>query len=122
MTNTALALQRFFGGFGIPAYIKDNIPDDVKMPYITYELIDPEPMTYSYFTASVWYKDTSAIEISAKVDEISAEVGRGASIPTDAGSIYLFKHRNTPFAQIMNDPNPETKRALLSMVLFSNTI
>lgn len=121
MTNTAIALKRFFSGFGIPAYVSDNIPDDVKMPYITYDLIEPEPMATGLLNANVWYRDTSTDAISAKVDEIKAAIGWGMSIPIDNGAVYLFRDRNSRFSQIMNDPNRETKRAYLTMVIQCNT-
>ena len=75
MKQTAKALKQFFGGFGIPAYISDNLPDNVKMPYITYDLVEPEPLAYGYMNASVWYKSESALELIEKVDEIKANDG-----------------------------------------------
>lgn len=121
MTNTANALYTFFSGFGIPAYVSDNIPDDVKMPYITYDLIEPEPLATALLNASVWYRDTSVTAISAKVDQIKAAIGTGISIPTDDGAVYIFRERSSRFAQIMNDPDRETKRAYLTMLIHCNT-
>ena len=121
MTNTARTLYEFFSGFGIPAYVQDNIPDNARMPYITYELIEPEPLSYAYMHASVWYRDTSYNAVSAKCDEIKAAIGRGTSLPTGNGFVALYRENNTPFAQIMSDPNPETKRVLLSMRIMCNT-
>jgi len=122
MKQTAKALKKFFGGFGIPAYISDNLPDNVKMPYITYDLVEPEPLAYGYMNASVWYKSESALELIEKVDEIKAAIGEGVSLPTESGAVYLFREQNATFAQIRNDPNPETKRAYLSMIIHCNTL
>lgn len=122
MIQTAKALKQFFGSFGIPAYISDNIPDNVQMPYITYDLIEPEPLTYAYLNASVWYRSNSAEAISAKVDEIKAAIGEGLSIPTESGAVYLFREQSGSFAQLRNDPNRETKRAYLSMIIHCNTL
>lgn len=121
MTNTARALYNFFSSFGIPAYMSGTIPYDVEMPYITYDLLEPEPLAYALLHANIWYKDTSTTAISAKADEIKAAIGTGVTIPTDGGFIALFRDKNTPFIQLMSDPNPETKRAYLTMVIHANT-
>ena len=42
MRDTAAALYTFFSSFGIPAYVEYNVPDNAALPYITYELRDPE--------------------------------------------------------------------------------
>ena len=121
MTQTATALYNFFSGFGIPAYIQDNIPDNATMPYITYELIEPEPLATALFHADVWYRSTNIEGISAKVDEIRAAIGNGVNLPTESGVIHIFRERNGTFGQIINDPNRETKRAYLSMMIHCNT-
>lgn len=121
MKQTSQALKAFFSSFGLPAYLSGNIPDNVQMPYITYELIEPEPLATALFHASVWYRSTSVTEISEKVDEIKAAIGTGVSLKTDSGVVHLFMERNGAFAQIMNDPNRETKRAYLSMMIHCNT-
>ena len=121
MTKSARALYEFFSGFGIPAYVHDSVPDNAQMPYITYELIEPEPLSFSYLHASVWYRDTSYAAVSAKCDQIKAAIGWGTSIPTGSGFIALFREKGTPFAQVLSDPNPETKRVLLTMRIMCNT-
>ena len=121
MTNTSRALYAFFSGFGIPAYVGSTIPDNVQMPYITYDLIEPEPLSYSLMHANIWYRDTSYAAISAMADRIKAAIGTGVTIPTGSGFVALFRDNNTPFMQLMSDPNPETKRAYLTMVIHANT-
>lgn len=121
MTQTAEALKTFFSGFGLPAYMSGNIPDNVKMPYITYELIEPEPLAFGLLHASVWYRATNVEEISAKVDEIRRAVGNGLGLPTKSGAVHLFKEKSGAFAQIINDPDRETKRAYLSFIIHCNT-
>lgn len=119
MTETATALYSFFSGFGIPAYLSDNIPDNVVMPYITYDLVDPPPLSREMLNASVWYRDSSVMAVSAKADEIKAAIGTGRSLKTASGSVILKS--GNPFCQLRNDPNRETKRAYLTMYLISNT-
>lgn len=121
MTETARALYTFFSGFGIPAYVTDNIPDNVTMPYITYDLVEPVPLTRATFNASVWYRDTSFDQISAKVDEIKAAIDSGVSLQAGNGAVHIFRERGGAFCQMRNDPNRETKRAYLSMIIIANT-
>lgn len=121
MTKTSRALQAFFEQFSLPVYMHDNIPDDVRMPYITFELIEPEPLATALIHANIWYSDTSTTAISAKADEIKAAIGTGVTLPTDGGFVALFRDKSTPFIQLMSDPNPQTKRAYLTMVIHANT-
>lgn len=130
-TNVAAALNGFFSGFGIPSFIEDNIPDkipdgeggfvDTSPPYITHQLLVPEPLHSSVFHARVWYRNTSAGPILAKCGEIERAIGKGVTIPTDYGSIAVFPDDRTPFMQLqpMNDPN--MKVAYLTMILHTNT-
>lgn len=121
MINTARALYEFFSGFGIPAYVQNTLPKNAQMPYITYELVEPEPLSYSYMHASVWYKGTNYDAALAKSDEVKAAIGWGTSIPCGNGFIALYRETGTPFGQITSDPNPETKRVLMSMRIMCNT-
>jgi hypothetical protein len=99
MTNTAKALYQFFSGFGLPAYVEYSIPDDAPLPYISYQLIEPDWDDGGTFYARVWYRSTSYTAINAKVDEIRAAIGECVSIPTSGGAVYLTK--GTPFVQYM---------------------
>ena len=54
MTNTAKALYQFFSGFGIPAYVEYAPPDNAQLPYITYQLIEPDWDDGGTFYARVW--------------------------------------------------------------------
>lgn len=100
MTETAKALYQFLGGFGLPAYVENAVPEDAELPYITYQLIQPgwrDEMTQLY--ARIWYRSTSYQEVSAKADEIRAAVGEMASVQTDSGAVYLAP--GTPYVQNM---------------------
>ena len=97
MTETAKALYRFFSGFGLPAYVEYIVPDDAALPYITYQLAEPDWRDSANIYARVWYRDTSWTAISAKVDQIAAAIGMGVTVPTTDGMIMLNK--GTPWAQ-----------------------
>jgi len=130
-TNAAVALHDFFSRFDIPAFLEDSIPEkipdgegrlvDTSPPYITYQLVIPEPLHTSIFHARVWYRSTSAGVVLAKCGEIERAIGRGVTIPTEYGSVVIFKDDGTPFVQMqpMNDPN--MKVAYLTMILHINT-
>lgn len=108
MKNVALALKRFFGSFGIPAYEEHSIPDDVTLPYITYELVDPDWRSQGTVSANVWYGGTSLTPILSKVDEIADRIGEGIRIPIESGGcVYLFKQ--TQFAQMVSTENDNIK-------------
>ena len=98
MTNTAKALYSFFSGFGIPAYVEYNPPDDAQLPYITYQLIEPDWRDTANMYARVWYRSTSWVDINAKVDEIKRAIGYGKTLPTEDGGVLLL-NCGSPFAQ-----------------------
>lgn len=110
------ALHEFFNKFGIPAYPNTAVPDDAKMPYITYDL------AISYFDegeinvgVSVWYKTESESIPTEKAMEIGEEIGRsGNVIPIDNG--YIWIKRGTPFCQAVADEDNSIKRRYLNIV------
>lgn len=110
VTNTIGALETFFGGFGLPVYPEDSVPDrdgsvpdrdgsgnKVKPPYVTVQLIAPTWRSAAPFFARVWYRATDYAAIAAKVDEIAAAIGECAVIPTGKGAVYLYAE--DPFCQ-----------------------
>lgn len=120
MLQTSKALYTFFSAFGIPAYVEDSVPNEVKAPYITYELAEPDWRGSASIHARVWYRDESFRAITAKVDEIRAALGEGASIPTESGAVYLWADDN--WAQFQPMAGDYTlKCAYLSLILQANT-
>lgn len=120
MTNTARALYEFFSGFGIPAFVEYTVPDDVKPPYITYQLVSPQWQDNATIYARVWYRSQSFAAISAKVDEISTAIGNGISIDTDDGAVWLFKGNN--FAQNMPMEGDDTLKCMyLNIIIHALT-
>ena len=97
MTNTATALYQFFSGFGLDAYLEYDVPADAQLPYITYQLIEPDWDDSGTFYARVWYRSPRIDAINAKVDEIKNAIGEGVSIRAPGGAVYLTK--GTPFVQ-----------------------
>ena len=121
MTKTAQALYSFFSGFGIPAYGRNNIPDKVDLPYITFEVKEPEPLTVCLLHAWVCYRGTSYAELNATCDAIKAAVGTGITLPTSDGFIALFRDRDTPFMQEQPDPDKTIRVMYLTFLMHANT-
>lgn len=130
MITTAQVLYRFFSSFGIPAYSKSNVPDVIgtdgdvsrpEMPYITYEIKEPEPLSKCSIHAWVWYYSTSLTEITAKCRQIKAAIGTGWSMPTQNGVVTLFRDDSVPFMQEQPDPDKNIRAMYLSMILHANT-
>lgn len=115
MLDTAAALYGFFSSFGIPAYVENNVPDVAVLPYITYELREPERGATCMLTARVWYQDTGFEAISRKVDEIKNAVAEGASLPVENGAIWLWPDDN--FCQFQPPDEPKLKIAYLMLVM-----
>lgn len=103
--NKPQALYAFWESFGLDAYDETSVPQDVPLPYITYESATDALDSVLSLTASLWYRSTGWAEIEAKTQEI-AEVLPARSyykLPVDGG--YLWIVRGKPFAQRMDDPN-----------------
>lgn len=116
MTKTATALYNFWSSFGIPAWVEYHVPDDAEMPYITYELTDPNWKEQAAIRARVWYRDFSFERISAKLDEIKEKIGDGYTMAVDDGMIAIFT--DDPFIQFQPyEDETGVKVAYLSCIL-----
>ena len=114
--NKDSALQNFWSLFGLPAYEETTVPDNAKMPYITYSVATDslygEDVTLS---ANLWYFSNSWKDISLKAQEISNKIGFGGyTLKTDTG--YVWIKRRTPFAQRMSESDePDVRSIYLSI-------
>lgn len=118
--DKAQALHAFWSSFGLPAYDENTVPDDAKLPYITYEVA-----TASFddgdvaLTANLWYFGEAIFgkswaDISRKADEIARNIGFGGkTIKTDTG--YVWIKRRTPFAQRMSENDDNIRRIFLGI-------
>lgn len=97
--NTTDALYAFFSGFGLPAYLEYDVPEKATLPYITYQLVEPDWQDSATLYARLWYRSKSLMDISAKADEIKRAVGEGVPLSTPDGVVWLFK--GNPWAQHM---------------------
>ena len=118
MTKAA-ALYRLFAAFGLDTYEENSVyalETPPAFPYLTYEMKADAFGDYdTSISFSLWYRSASWTAANAKVEEISAEIGRGGKIvPVDGG--YILVMRGSPFSQSMSDPSDDMiKRKLLNL-------
>lgn len=127
MTEIAKAYYEFFSHFNIPAYEENTVPDDVQLPYITYQIVVPEWRDSASVSASVWYEGTDMTGLFAKVDEISDFIGDGTLFPNpheksmfskskDGDSKpMLYINKETPFSQTAPTTNDNVKVVYLNL-------
>lgn len=117
------ALHEFWSGFGIPAYAASSTPEDVRYPYITYELVVGEwERGEVNATVNVWYYTASEALPNAKVREIGEAIGMGGTqLHCDGGTLWVKK--GSPWAQAVTvEGNTSVKRRYLNVDIEYNTI
>ena len=116
MLDTARALYTFWSGFGLPAYTVDTVPHDAAMPYITYSLVETEPLETASHYAQVWYRTQHFGDLLATVDAIKAKLTdgtQGARIDCPEG--YVCIRPASPLVQILTDADPSVKYAYINL-------
>lgn len=102
------AYYKLWSSFELPAYDEMSVPDDAKMPYITYQVIVDDLDCPVYPTASLWWRGSSWTSIDLKLSEIAAYIEDLQPIRLDDGFMYVSK--GTPFAQRMAEDSDRTVR------------
>lgn len=101
MTKVAKALYAFYSQFGIPAYEENMVPDDAKLPYITYSAPQSDVFASATHYARIWYATDKGApdntEVNAKADEVIDAIGRGVKLKIGRGFAFIFP--GNPFAQ-----------------------
>ena len=116
MRALAKALKTFVGGFGLPAYTVDTVPDDVTVPYLVYPLNEPEWDQKTSWYIQGWFRTTSNDELTSTADAIIKEIGTGITITTDSG--YLVIYPETPLVQLRTDGDYRSFYISLSINVF----
>lgn len=98
------ALYSFFSGFGIPAYLEDNIAPGTVLPYLTYLPVIPGGWNESgTFHARLWYPSKGGrVPVLQTEDAISAALADGLTIECEGGAIVL--RTGIPWAQPLDNP------------------
>lgn len=110
---TALqALHSFWGGFSLPVFDENTVPDKTAFPYITYEASRDFFGATLAQSASLWYYSKSWAAITEKEEQIAQYIGRGGRmIACDGGSIWI--KRGQPWAQRLPDASDDTIRRIV---------
>lgn len=107
------ALNSFWNSFGLPAYDENTIPDDVEMPYITFEVSTGRMEDLILLSASLWYRSQSWAEITQKANQIGQAIARmmPPAIALDNGRLYLYQ--GSPFTRRMAEPSDNGVRRIV---------
>lgn len=116
MASTAKALNSFFNGFSIPAYMNNSVPEEAPVRHITYPMNDPEWDQKTTLYCEVWDRSTSNEYIISKADEICREIGTGIILSCDGG--YMRIHLENPVVQIRVNGNYRSAYINMSMNAF----
>lgn len=113
MKTTAKTLKTFFGSFDIPAYTLQSVPDEVTLPYITYQLVEPEWNEQASMYCQVWYPKKQLSDLLTKADQIVEAIGTGKEFAQEGGYIVLYP--STPLIQIRSDEYSQSAYIMLSI-------
>lgn len=110
--NKIQALHSFWSGFGLMAYDATSVPDEVQLPYITYEVSSGDFGMQLAQTANLWYRSASWAEITQKEMQIADFIGRGGVLVSyDDGAFWIRK--GTPWSQRLSDETDDTVRRIV---------
>lgn len=113
-TRTA-ALAAWLGGFGMPAYSAQAVPDGTEPPYITFTPVsgawgDGEQAV----TVEIWRRTESETEANADAESVGRALGLGGvMLPCDGGGLWV-KH-GSPFWQAVDSGEPGVKRRYINL-------
>jgi hypothetical protein len=125
--DDAQALYSFWSGFDIPAYDVYSVPDDAKLPYITYNSASGDVRHVLNLYGIVWYSSwnddnpgvilddsNSWVEIEQKAAEINRNIGMdGVDIPIQGGTLHIA--RGTPPIQRYSQSDKDTKGIIINI-------
>ena len=116
MTKGA-ALQQFFERFMPHVYATSSVPEDVVLPYLTYDAaFDAWGGGAVSLTVNMWFRTESEAVPNAKAQELSDALGiGGVTLPIDGGFIWL--RRGSPFCQALaDDTDKNIKRRYINVL------
>lgn len=98
MTSKQGAVASWLGSFGMPAYSARAVPDDAKLPYLTFSPVDGAwGDGEQNVSVDVWERTESEAAINARVEAMGRALGiGGALLRCDGGAVWL--KRGSPFA------------------------
>ena len=111
--NKWTAQKVYWSSFGMPAYQELTVPDDAKMPYITYQTANGQLGGVVNVSASVYYKGTSWAAIMQEVSQMEKVIDRSVLID---GGIMKVRKPLSNFAQPMSEAGDTKIRRILLTV------
>lgn len=102
MTELMRTLALFWGQFGVPAYMVSNVPAGAQLPYITYEVSEPQFNGTAVLTAYNWHRRD---EISANrdraelMDKIATALPTGGLMVAVGAGFALLRRNDATFQQ-----------------------
>lgn len=88
-------------GTGLDCYDDSAIPDDARLPYVTYETMIDSLDSDVAPTGTIWMKTESWAPLDSILSQLESYIGHGKLIPMDSG--VMLVNRGNPFAQRTND-------------------
>lgn len=113
----AQAIKEWFGGF-LPAYPASSVPDDVVMPYLTYELVTGAFDSGEVgITVNLWYYTEDEAKPNAKAREMADKIGMGGVLVLyDGGAMWI--KRGSPWCQsVVEEEEPNIKRRYINITI-----
>lgn len=108
MTGLKQVLYQFWSQFGVPAYLDDDVPQDAKLPYITYGVSLSDFNGSTVQTAFAWCdreKPYGNLWRTQMMDSIETAIPVGGlMLAVDDGYIILMRNSST-FLRDWQDPN-----------------
>lgn len=116
MTKGA-ALYQFFNSFDVAAYATSSVPDDVILPYMTYDFISDSFGIENNIDLNLWMHTESEAIPNAKAQQIAEAISLGGKILRfDGGAVWI--KRGSPWCQSLKDDTaPGVKRRLMNVTL-----
>ena len=95
-------LNAFWNSFGILAYDEGSVPEDAKLPYITYSAGQDFFGSSVSLYADIWYKGYSWEDIENKLEQVTNRITSGGiTVPYDGGGMIIRPGR--PYASRVRD-------------------
>ena len=112
--NGLVALNTFWNSFNVPAFEVSTIPDNVEMPYLTYEGAIDDFGNEIATSVNLYYRGKSWKAITEKLDEIEEVISKGVYVPFSNNKAILIRKAN-PFAQRVAEEDEEVRRYVINL-------
>ena len=113
-SNVMGTLYSYFNQF-LPAYIENQVPEDAKMPYITYTVSFADEFEDNLIQCRIWTKSDSTADIRKYSDMIADNIGNGVLYKCKEGGKLWIK-AGSPFMQVVSDEDETIKTVYINLI------